>query len=71
MMSRELGSRCPTTLAARELSSLDATRYPSLHRHLPGTFRGTERSICTTGMCSTPGASWYRCRGNIGITEWD
>lgn len=27
------------------------------HRHLPGTFKGTERSICTTGMCSTPGAS--------------
>ena len=26
-------------------------------RHLPGTFKGTERSICTTGMCSTPGAS--------------
>ena len=32
--------------------------------HLPGTFKGTERSICTTGMWSTPGASWYRWRGD-------
>lgn len=33
-----------------------------LCKYLPGTFRGTERSICTTGMCSTPGMSWYRWR---------
>lgn len=37
----------------------------------PGTFRGTLRSICTTGMCSTPGASWYTYkRGNIHLKTW-
>lgn len=29
---------------------------------LPGTFKGTDRSIWTTGMCSTPGLSWYLWR---------
>lgn len=56
--SQELGSGSPATLAIRELPVPMPPTFPKLVRHLPGTFRGTERSICTTGMCSTPGASW-------------